>query len=395
MPAGLIRSIPFGIFFLCSLAGAQDTKITTLAKTLLSLREYAASHSGLHGGLPELTLAKHQLRDWIEFRLASFPQNGNEVALSNDFLTGITNAKLFCDDPSDCVTTSFGFLDQVQVTRERGFLIIMTAVGTGIRCGYDYSTYVYEWRENAWRRVWENEQNDYTEGAYHPQTLHSVHISDADAGADAGGTRLVLTLGTPAGCGGAFMPLYYRVFRVTTPDAGGSLILDKSETLTDEGEPPAIGRITPNDVLIEFSAGGTGYGLSHKALRHYEIRGATTTPTDPIAPTPRDFVEEWLAAPWQDSMARSDSPALREWHGKLHRDDGQGDYPDQALRCMSDPSLVEIATHLEESPKHYFLVRTKKPLHFSMAGIADNPFPDCKQPAPEADKQPSILPSNR
>jgi hypothetical protein len=391
MPAGLRRSIPFGIFFLCSLAGAQDTKITTLAKTLLSLREYTASHSGLHGGLPELTVAKHQLRDWIEFRLASFPENGNEVALSNDFLTGLTNAKLFCDDPSDCVTTSVGFLDQVQVAREHGLLIIMTAVGTGIRCGYDYSAYIYEWRENNWRRVWENEQNDYTEGAYRPQTLHLVHISEADAG----GTRLVLTLGTPAGCGGAFVPLYYRVFRVTARGAGASLILDKSETLTDEGEPPAIGRIRPDDLLIEFSAGGTGYGLSHKALRHYQIRGATTTQTDPIAPTARDFVEEWLAAPWQDSMARSDSPALREWHEKLHRDDAQGDYPDQALRCVNDPSLVEIATHLEESPKHYFLVRTKEPLHFSMAGIGESPFPDCTVPYPQADKQPSLLPSNR
>jgi hypothetical protein len=400
MQAGLRRSIPFGIFFLCSLAGAQDTKITTLAKTVLALREYASSHSSLRGGLPELTLAKHQLRDWIEFRLASFPEKGDTVALSNDFLTGITNAKLFCDDPSDCVATSVGFLDQVQVTRERGFLIIMTAVGTGIRCGYDYSAYIYEWRENAWRRVWENEQNDYAEGAYRPQTLHTVHISEADAG----GARLILTLGTPAGCGGAFVPLYYRVFRATAPGAGAapgtSPILDKSETLTDEGEPPAIGRIRPDDLLLEFSAGGVAYGLSHKALRHYEIRGSSPGPgaatqTDPIAPTPRDFVEEWLAAPWQDSVARSDSPALREWHEKLHRDDGQGDYPDPALRCMSDPSLVEIATHLEGSPKSYFLVRKKDPLRFSMAGIAENPFPDCTQPDPQADKQPSLLPSNR
>ena len=35
-------------------------------------------------------------------------------------------------------------------------------------------------------------------------------------------------------------------------------------------EPPAIGRVTPDDVLIEFSAAeGTGYGHTHKALRHY------------------------------------------------------------------------------------------------------------------------------
>ncbi len=51
-----------------------------------------------------------------------------------------------------------------------------------------------------------------------------------------------------------------------------------------------IGRVTPDDLLVEFSAGGTGYGFTHKALRHYEIHGSMVTQTDPVAPTPRDFV---------------------------------------------------------------------------------------------------------
>ena len=380
--------ILIGILCLCPLAAAQDPPLSALTKTMQALREYVASHSGIHGGLPELTVAKHQLRDWIESRLAAFPENGDPVALSADFLKSMAAARLFCDD-SDCVTMPIGYVDQVQIHREHGFLIVMAAAGTGVRCGYDYSAYIYEWQRNRWQRIWENEQNDYSEGAYHPQTLHSVHISDPPAD----GTRLVLTLGTPAGCSGAFVPIYYRVWRVAPQSS--SLILDKSEILNDEGEPPAIGRVTPNDLLIEFSAAGTGYGFTHKALRHYEIHGTMATQTDPIAPTARDFVEEWLAAPWQESAGRSDSPGLREWHGKLHREDGQGDYPDPALRCTNDPSLLEIATHLEGSPKHYFLVRTKEPLHFSMAGISDNPFPGCTQPDPSADKQPSLLPANQ
>jgi hypothetical protein len=400
MQAAIGRAIPLGIFFLGSLAAAQDpqvaTKISPLAKTVLSLRDYAASNS-VRGGLPELTLAKHQLRDWIESRLASFPEKGGVGALSSDLLAGLEGANLFCDDPSDCVATSIGFLDQVLVNRERGFLTIATAVGTGLRCGYDYSAYIYEWRGNQWHRIWEHEQNDYSAAAYHPQTLHAIHISDAAAD----GTRLILTLGTPAGCGGTFVPVRYQVWRLARGATGAASspiavsILDKSETLNDEGEPPAIGRVTPDDVLIEFSAAGTGYGLTHKALRHFEIHGATAAQTDPIAPTPRDFVEEWLAASWSDSAPRSDSPALREWHAKLHRDDGQGDFPDPALACANDPSLVEIATHFEGQPKHYFLVRTTQPLHFTMAAIGDSPFPNCTQPAPAADQQPSLLPANQ
>jgi hypothetical protein len=389
MPSSVSQTTLCGIFFLCSVAAAQEAQLAAVGKTVLSLRDYAKSHPNVHGAVPDVTLAKHQIRDWIESRLATFPEKGDETTLSNYFRSGISNAKLFCDDDSDCVPTALGFLDEIQVNRDHGLLAITTAVGTGIRCGYDYSGYVYEWKADKWQRVWESEQNDYAEGAYRPQILHSIHLSDA--GSD--GTRLILTLGTPSGCGGAFVPLYYRVWRTGTP--APSLILDKSETLNDESEPPVIGKLTADDLLIEFSAGGTGYGFTHKALRHFEIHGAMATQTDPIAPTPRDFVEEWLSAPWQDSAARADSPALRDWHAKLHRDDGQGDYPDPALGCANDPSLVEIATHLEGLPKHYFLVRTKQPLRFTMADIGDRPFPNCAQPDPAADKEPSLIPANQ
>jgi hypothetical protein len=368
-----------------------DSQLASLSETLLSLRQYARSHAGIHGGLPEITTAKHLLRDWIESRLRSFPENGDEGAMANDLLDAIGKAKLFCDDPSDCIQNALGFLDEIQIKRESGFLIAATAVGTGIRCGYDYSAYVYAWEGNRWRRVWENEQNDYSEGAYHPQTLHSVHIS----GPASDGTHLILTLGTPAGCAGAFVPLYYRLWRFGGQQAGASLVLDRSETLNDESEPPAIARLSPDDLLMEFSAGGTGYGETHKALRHYEIRGGHATETDPIAPTARDFVEEWLAASWQDSAARADSPGLAEWHRKLHREDGQGDYPEPALRCTSDPALLEIATHLQGLPKHYFLVRIKALLEFRMAAIGDHAFPDCTVPDPAADREPTLIPANQ
>ena len=379
------------IFFLLlgGLAAAQDSQLASLRTAILSLRQYAASHSGLRGGRPEMTAIKHLLRDWVESRLASFPRNGDEAALTNDLLSAMGQAKLFCDDPNDCISTALGFLDQIQITRESGSLAVTTAVGTGTRCGYDYSAYIYSWEGNQWRRLWENEQDDYSPAAYHPQTLHAVHISEPAGDR----SRLILTLGTPAGCTGAFVPLYYRVWRTGAPGSAATLVLDRSETLNDESEPPAIAKLTATDLLIEFSAGGTGYGDTHKALRHFEFHGAAPAQVDPIAPTPRDFVEEWLAAPWPESAARSDSLMLREWYEKLHRDDGQGDYPDPALGCES--GLVQIATHLEGLPKHYFLVRTKAPLHFTMAGVSNQPFPGCTRPDPAADRQPSLIPSNQ
>src|SRR5580704_10972946 len=236
----LSRLMQCGLVVVCvfcaATAAAQDAQLEAVRKTVLSVRDFAQSHSDVSGAMPELTTAKHQIRDWIEARLASFPENGDEAMLSNYFLAGIANDRLFCDDDNDCRPTALGFLDEIAVNRDHGFLIVRTAVGTGIRCGYDHSAYVYEWKGSRWQRFWENEQNDYSKDAYHPQLLHAVHISDA--GSDGG--RLILTLGTPAGCHGAFVPFYYRVWRIGA--SGSTIILDKSETLNDEGEPPVIGR---------------------------------------------------------------------------------------------------------------------------------------------------------
>jgi hypothetical protein len=270
------------------------------------------------------------------------------------------------------------------VSRDREFLIIQTAVG--IWCGYDYSAYIYRWNASQWQRVWENEQTTYAEKKYFPQMLHAVQISEPDQD----GNRLVMTLGSQPGCSSAFQPVYYRVWSMNSRYQVQNLLLQGSE-LASAVEPPIEGRLTKDDVLLAFTAGGTGYGDSHKAVRHFEIRNGRVQQVDPIAPTPRDFVEEWLSAAWSSSAARSESPAIKDWHTKLHRDDGQGDFPDPAMRCTGSPDLWQIGTHFYESPKVYYLVRWRQPYTFIIAGVSDRPYPDCTIPDPKADEQPALF----
>ena len=348
---------------LCALA--QDSRLSAIRETVLGMRQYAKDHSDVRGGIPQVTVAKHQIAEWIELRLAAFPQNGDAAALNESLHEGLRDAKLFCDNDADCLPTALGFLDEIQLTRQGEFLVSRTAVGVGYRCGYDYSAYIYQWRGGKWQRIWQNEQNDYAANTYAPQILHSVQISDPGPE----GSRLILTLGTRSSCL-TFREVYYRVWRLGT----AAPLLDKSEVLDDEGDPPVVGKIQPADVRITFSAGGIGYGYPHKAVRHFKIEGTTVSQVDPIAPTPRDFVEEWLAAPWTGSAGRAASPALQQWHRKLHRDDNQGDFPDDPIHCSGDNELWQVATHLEGEPKHYFLVRWRPPDGFTMVQISDQPM---------------------
>src|SRR5579862_4555871 len=102
---------------------AQDNQLSALRATVLALRQHPEDHREIRGASPELTVAKHQLRDWIESRLSQFPENGDEAALAVEFHAGIRASQLFCNDDNDCIPSALGFVDEVLVNREREFLM--------------------------------------------------------------------------------------------------------------------------------------------------------------------------------------------------------------------------------------------------------------------------------
>src|SRR5688572_1609546 len=135
-----------------------------LRATLEPLRSRDANDNfETRGATSELTTAKHQLRDWIESRLAALPENGDITALSRQVYDDLRAARLFCEDyNTQCHPTALGFVDEVLIDRNGEFLVVQTALG--IRCGYDESIYVYRRSGSAWQRIWDYEQNDYTQG---------------------------------------------------------------------------------------------------------------------------------------------------------------------------------------------------------------------------------------
>jgi hypothetical protein len=350
---------PCLLLAICCVASAQD--LDGLRAALEALRPLTQQHRDTRGATRALTIVKHRLRDWAEARLASFGRAGDEDALNRELQVALLNAGLLC--PDGCMSTSLGYVDQVRVHHQGEFLTVQTSVG--IACGYDDSAYVYAWNAGAWRRIFASEQNVYTKAGYLPQTIYAIQIYE----------RLVLTLGSRPGCSNAFQPLYYRLWRVGPAGGQPKLLLNSFETAYMGDYPPVHATLSPHDVRIEFTAGGTGYGEAHQAERHFEIRGNSVMQIEPIAPTPRDFVEEWLAAPWKQSVKLSESDALQSWHIKFHRDDGRGDFPDQPVQCGSDASLWQIGIRLHGvDGETYYLVRRRQPDHLTMADIADHPL---------------------
>jgi hypothetical protein len=211
------------------------------------------------------------------------------------------------------------------------------------------------------------------------------------------GLAFILTLGNDVGCGSTWHPVYYRVWRVDT--AGSKLLIDRSELAWMRVEIYAVGSILmksvtedlPVDVLIEFTERSIDPGEVREAIRHFLIDGDQIRRVDPVAPSPRDFVDEWLTRPWSESALWSAFPSLRQWRRKLHSGFVAGSFTGPTMHCQS-PDQWQVTLEPRDAKNDfapqslvYFLVRWRPRYRFTMIGVSDKPWPRCTQEDPEAD----------
>jgi len=375
-------------------AFAQEPQLRDLHATLVTLHSHVAQANLENlGARPELTVAKHQLRDWIESQLGSLKDDASEKALSIQINAALKRVEVKDSDEQNAP----GSLGEVRLSMESGYLIVTTAIG--IVCQYDESVYAYKRVSDHWQRVWESEQNDYSPKKYAPQLIEAVHVWQAHNYGHKDGPLFLLTLGHGWGCASRWHPVHYRVWRVDTSTS--KLLIDRSESAwlrTDTYTTGSIGRDfregnAPVDVLIEFTQGSIDAGVHNReAIRHFLIEGDQVRRVDPVALSPRDFVDEWLTRPWSEIATWSASPSLQEWHRKLHADFVAGDFVDATMRCEI-PDLWQVTVELKNvqkefapEPEVYFLVRSRPPYHFTMMNISAKPFAGCNQEDPEADQ---------
>jgi len=378
--------------WMAAAASAQDARLNALHARLVTLHAHAkeASAVGL-GGRPELTVIKHELRDWIETQLASLKVDGDDKALAARINQSLKAVSVRGAAESQNLLGSLG---EVSLSRKEERLFVTTVVGIA-SCSDDESAYAYRLVNGGWQRVWESEQNDYTPKKYAPQHLIAVQVARSFLG----GPAFVMTLGNDQGCSSAWRPVYYRVWRID-PSGGAKLLIDGSE-IAYMAATYAVGSISGEeasgdgtvDVLVEFAEGSIdGAANIREAVRHFLIEGDQVRRVDPVALRPRDFVDEWLTRDWKESATWSASPVLHQWHQRLHADFVAGDFGYPTMHCQT-PDLWQITVtpkdaekDLAPEPNVYLLVRWRPPYHFTMLDIGDKLWPRCTEEDREADE---------
>jgi hypothetical protein len=383
--------------FLSYSCGRQDD-LGGLKATLLSLRTGKASSGGVRGAGPQLSVAKHQLRNWVEARLRGLPPVGDEGALQVALNSELRAAGLVCgyEDTLEkhCGGESFlGYIGEIKIFRREQFLFWRSRIG--IECGFDDSVYLYQHAKAGWQRAWQNEQNHYTEDGYLPQLLVGLDVAESEKA----NAFLVLTLGTRAWCSSVWQPHYTRVFHLG-PNFEAKTLLDASE-FGVEGS--LQGSLDKGKVLIEYSVHSvSGARIGRKTIRAFEERKGNLERVQPVALSPEDFVEEWITHPWPEVQAWSEGGAgggLKKWHEMLP-DFIRGKeliYPPK--HCPSKPDLWQVGfdkyfTDVNREPV-YLLVRWRPPYKFSLVDINSVPWSMCSEPDPVDDDSRTLFPGRR
>jgi hypothetical protein len=318
-------------------------------------------------------MAKEQLRDWIESRL---PNSRDERPIAWELNQELKRAGLVCDDNIDHPVCDWGsplgYVGPVKVQRDGSHLVVQT--GVGIICGFDESAYIYQWKTDRWVRRWHYENDDYSEKKYVPEELHAVLIAPTYKNPQ----PLVLTLATYPWCTSTWNSVIYSLWRLGPDEASARLLLKKREDANRGARlPPIMGSVGQDDALIEFISPSLDCQmLMHTAIRHYEVDGSRVKRVGPLAVSPQDFVEEWLKAPWSESLTWSERD-LQKWH--LAPQACKATFHHPRMHCPKQPDLWQIALANEDRTSTYFLVRWRPPYEFTVVDVNDHPWPECSE----------------
>jgi len=231
------------------------------------------------------------------------PETLNARALENSFVRPLdANKPVVAEeyDPKkpEKVDDIYGDSIDVKVTRPaESSQILLVDFRFEIQCGFDSLLLGYEWHSNGWQQVlrWQSGNYDVISGAFGDFFAYQVVPRK-----DSGDWLIAVAHGHPW-CSSNMSGFDLDVIQPARNDNSQKVLLHKQETYWRDD--PTRMRSIPDGFELRVS----GYSRDVNIIRRtgiyrYSIDRDRIERVQPIAMNGRDFVDEWLNSPWEESQ---------------------------------------------------------------------------------------------
>ena len=346
----------------------------------------------------QMTELKEALVRVADGTLACAEPSADPASLQKQMARGLEGTE---PRATESKSTSFGGGDvSVRVSRPKDVGDILgVEFSVGIPCGDDNMLLVYALRDGRWSEEvrWQAPPVDQIPNAFGDFFLWAV-ISGPEG--DRAGLRVAVAHGTPW-CTSRFSALAIDVLSSeATP--GSPRVLWHTERSYSRGD-STPSRMTSSGDTFEFRANADcmhmdGECFERTVIYRYRVddRGDVHR-IEPIATHARGFVEEWLDAPWSESVlfvVPEADQTLQAVHDEFARPGTDTAFVSHSFgpvrACVAAGTYqVQINSRLERSvvgkpggestllPSHYFRVR-ETGNGYLMVSVPTEPDPDCK-----------------
>lgn len=342
-------------------SGARAADLEAVKASLRPLRE--------HPNDPEKMVragfltAREGLRGWIETQLATFKNTGDTEAFEKSLNAQIAAADLTCADVKPpgydrCASPGErdvrGYLGSIEVARVRDLLIVQSEMG--VSCDFDQSAYVYEWIKDGWRLLIDASQKPDSKGGFVPEQIQQVMFGQPEKFPR--DEIVLLATSVSLACVSPVRQLHYRLWSGKR-GVGSALLIDGREGNAYVGrrDPAISARFEGADVLLEMDVMSLDPKRQRRvAVQRFDITAQTPRRVAPIALTPRDFVEEWLRAPWSVASTwtqTSARPALERIHADIAASGLRASFPSPTSRCEKEDGIVQVAVRLSNGERFF------------------------------------------
>jgi len=194
--------------------------------------------------------------------------------------------------------------------------LVLVEFDFGVACGYDAILLGYEMRSSTWQRVLRWQSPDYAEvlGAFGDFFRYVILPATASDG-----WRAVVAHGHPW-CTSSWSAFDLDVVQPSSAGSAQTVLQHVNRGYIRGDIEPAL-KIVPEGFQIRLQTAMLDPEISRRiGIYRYRVSGAAIERVQPIANNGRDFVDEWLESPWDES-ARWSVPenleALKATHAKI------------------------------------------------------------------------------